>query len=404
MLSQLYTTTNKCYHKFISAGAKPGGQHAISQPVLSATLLTSLLTFLVSLLISYPVNADQAPLVQVANVQSWQNGATNNLHCTVTSPFLHQLTSQSEAKLSWILPAGTQVTKGQLLAEQDDFYLRRDVEQLQNDRAYSQSQADYASSEYARLKRLNNQQLVSASQLNNLSRQDNQAKLSVQGLDIQIKRAKYTLTHTQHFAPVSGQIVTTQGMPGGHLSTGDALLSIQSPQDKELTCEMPIAKYRQSNQLAHVQFLLSDSAPLHLKRRDFQLKQDTQSLLVYLALGKSAEQYLFGERLEVSMSYQKQGLSRIPYDALETSEQGYFVWQLDDENKVKRLSVKLVSSQDQYFLIDSSLSGGETLVTLGKKGLSEGQEVTPSRVSATDIKGLLAQNKQQLTQNQQALK
>lgn len=338
---------------------------------------------LTGLLFSPVLLAQQAPLVQIAKVEAWQGGATNNLHCEVTAPYLHQVTSQGEAKLNWILPAGSQVIKGQLLAEQDSFYLLRNLEKLENDRAFAQSQLDYNKSEYDRLNSLRSQQLVSVSQLNDLLRQKTQAKLLLQRLDIQIFEARHRLDHSKHFAQISGQVVETQAMPGAHLDIGDPVLSLLAQEDKELTCELPLAKYRQSNQLKNVQFSLGERALLTIKRRDFQLQQDTQSLRLYLALnaapGQMRSPLFFGERLEVLMRYQKPGLSKIPYDAMELQENGYFIWQLSNDNTVQRLPVKLVSSQTEHFLIESSLVGGETLITLGKKGLSNGQQVIPSR-------------------------
>ena len=66
-----------------------------------------------------------APLVKVSTVEAWQNGVVNTLNCQVAVQYLTVFASDSDAKLTFLLPKGTEVNKGELIAEQDNYYLQQ---------------------------------------------------------------------------------------------------------------------------------------------------------------------------------------------------------------------------------------------------------------------------------------
>lgn len=318
------------------------------------------------------------PLVRVDEVKSWQGGSEQTLHCKVQTPHQYQIASHGEARLKWVLSAGTQVEKGQLIAEQDGYYLERDIARLDIELASAEVEASHAGEEYQRLQALSQQQLVSQSQLKDLARISQQAELSARMLDEQLKEARYRLAHLKHHAPAAGQIMALASQPGEHLAIGQGIAQLQPVENKELLCDLPLIHYRQSNELTDVSFHLMDGSQLRLSRRSIDLQQDTQTLRIYLqASPAEQERLLLGERLSVVLSHETPGLSRIPHDALELSEDNYYVWQLTPDNNVTQQSVRIIATHEAYLLVESSLVAGDKVVTRGKQGLSEDQGVTP---------------------------
>jgi len=315
-------------------------------------------------------------LVEVTKVESWNRGATHTIHCEVETPHTYLLSSHNSARLKWVLPEGTEVTNGQLIAEQDGYYIAQSIERLKIEIESADAQQEYTASEYKRIRSLNEQDLVSSSQLNDMHRLSIQANLSKKKLEQQLQELQHRQNNLQHFAPVNGQILSMESQPGEYLDDGQTILKLQPIDNKELICELPLKKYRQHNQLSTAKFTFNGNTDLTLDRATLSLKEDSQTLALYLHADKSTQRsLLIGERLVVQVSYQSQDIARVPHDALELTDDAYYVWKLNEEQRVNRLAVTIISTQNDYFLVKSALQGGDRVVTFGKQGLEDKQQV-----------------------------
>jgi RND family efflux transporter MFP subunit len=347
----------------------PKSTYSFTKGRLTMTISTLMMSAL-----SY---ADSGKLVETATVKAWHNGATHQLHCRVQTPNIFHISSHNATRIQWLLPRGTQVSKGQLIAEQDGYYLETQINQLRIDRDSALAQQDYASDEYKRLQLLNKKNLVSPSRLNDMARLAKQAKLSKKLLETQLQEARFRQKKLQHFSPANGEIISNDTQPGEYLADGQNILKLQPLDNKELACELPLAKYRQNNQLQHASFTLNHDLHLTFIRKTQSLNENSQTLMVYLAPDSaSAASLLIGERLQVEVSYQSTDITRIPYDSLELSSDGYYVWQLMSDKKVHRLPVNIVSTQSDYFLVKSTLQANDQVITFGKQDLADDQQVS----------------------------
>ena len=351
-------------------------------PTFSSGIFTPVITIL-GFLISVQSSAQAEPLVRVVNVEPWVSGTKHTVHCRVDTPYLHQLSSHGEARLDWLKPPGSKVEKGQLIARQHSYYLQREVTRLSSDRDIATEEAEYLSSEYHRIQALDELKLVSQSSLKDLARRNRQAGITEDRLNNDLAEARYRLEHASHYSPVDGHVIDIQAAPGELLRSGANILRIQAEREKELICEVPLALYRQTNALGAAQFSLLSGEPLKLIRRGDQLREDTQGLNVYLKPTGDSTALLFGERLEVNLGYDEPGLSRLPYDALELDKDTHYVWRLNEKNQVTRKVVRIAASQENHVLIVSDLKPGDRVITTGKKGLSNDQQVTP--LDANDV-------------------
>jgi RND family efflux transporter MFP subunit len=315
-------------------------------------------------------------LVEVTEVESWNHGATHTIHCEVETPHTYLISSHNSARLKWVLPEGTEVTHGQLIAEQDSYYITQSIERLKIEIESAEVQQEYTSSEYKRIHSLNEQNLVSSSRLNDMSRLSIQAKLSKKKLEQQLQELQHRQHNLQHFSPVNGQILSMESQPGEYLDDGQTILKLQPIDNKELICELPLKKYRQHNQLSTAKFTFNDNTELTLDRTTLSLKEDSQTLGLYLHADESTQRaLLIGERLPIQVSYQSLDIARVPHDALELAGDAYYVWKLNEEERVSRLAVTIISTQSDYFLVKSTLQGGDRVVTFGKQGLENKQQV-----------------------------
>jgi len=359
-----------------------------NSPLLSLNLVVRKYMYLSIFVMLLPtlVTAETSKLVEVAKVESWNNGATHTIHCEVKTPNTYLLSSHNTARLKWALPEGSQVIRGQLIAEQDGYYIAQSIKRLEIEIESADVQQKYTTSEYKRIRLLNEQNLVSPSRLNDMYRLSIQANLSKEKLEQQLQELQHREKKLQHFAPVNGQIHSMESQPGEYLADGQTILNLQPIDNKELICELPLKKYRQHNKLKTAKFTLDGDYDLTFDRRTLFLNEDSQTLAIYLHADESRQQaLLLGERLQVVVSYQSQGISRVPHDALELAGDAYYVWKFNDDQSVNRLSVDIISTHNDYFLVNSPLQGGDNVVTFGKQGLAEKQQVKLSLESDKDV-------------------
>ncbi len=325
-------------------------------------------------------------LVDVAKVESWVQGATHTVHCEVTTPNTYLLSSHNSARLKWALPEGTQVTTGQLIAEQDGYYIAQSIERLKIEIESADVEQKHSAAEYKRIQALNEQSLVSSSRLNDMYRLSVQANLSRKKLKQQLQELQHREKNLQHFSPINGEIIRLESQPGEYLADGKTILQLQPVDNKELICALPLKKYRQHSRLKNAKFTLDGKVDFALERSTLSLNGDSQTLALYLLADKNSQrELLLGERLQVVVSYHSQDVSMVPHDALELAGDGYYVWKLNYGQRVKRLAVDIISTQNDYFLVKSSLLAGEYVVTFGKQGLVEKQQVELSPESNKEV-------------------
>ena len=319
------------------------------------------------------------PLVSVVDVTGWEKGASHTLYCQVQTANTYQLSSHSSARLNWVLPEGSLVKKGQLIASQDEYYLKNQINRLQLDVQSASAQEEFTAMELERLSSLN-KQLVSSSALHDIARQSKQALLNKKMLQQELEEATYRLKMLKHYAPVNGQILAMQAQLGENLDAGQNVIQIQPSDDKELACEISLGKYRQANQLIDANFLFANAIALKLDRQSISLNASSQTLKLFLQpVNRDQALMLIGERIPVSVSSKMPKLTRIPHDALEVGDDGYYTWRLTSDDKVNRIKIDIISSQENHFIVKSELIHGDKVVTFGKQGLTDSQQVEVNR-------------------------
>ena len=182
----------------------------------------------------------------------------------------------------------------------------------------------------------------------------------------------------QHYAPVNGELVSALSQPGEQLEDGQSILRIVPSDNRELNCRLPLALYHDSHVLQQATFSLENGVPLHLGRVSSVLSEKAQTLPLYFSLPEQGE-YLTGQRLRVRMELPVDGVTQVPFDALNLVADGYYVWQFAD-NRVNKIPVEVISTKGNQALVKSTLVKQDKVVVKGKQGLEPGK-----KVKATDV-------------------
>jgi RND family efflux transporter MFP subunit len=359
--------------KSISVGET--GMHFTKINQLKATIKAFVLFFMVTF-----CSLAQATQVKVDYVLPWDKGEQVLLYCTVDVSFKNQISSYAEAELTWALPEGSWVKKGDVLARQNSFYLDRQSKMLAIRIADANSKWDFTRKEYTRLQTLTKGH-VAESQLNSVKRQYEEAKYALAEMEQQREVINYRLSKLEHLAPAKGQVSHLLANLGENMAIGQPILLLFATQFKELACSVPLNVYQKFNEHSSkkklsVKYQFNESYSLSLKRQQASAQKDEQSLRVFLSLPAQLQASLVvGQRLQITMYQQQPNLTQVPFDAMILANEGNYVWRLDEDNKVHKQLVDIVAAQKVSFIVRSKMKSGSRVVVRGKQSVTAGKYV-----------------------------
>ncbi|QTL36455.1 efflux RND transporter periplasmic adaptor subunit [Pseudoalteromonas viridis] len=319
-----------------------------------------------------------ANLVSVAELETWEKGMVHNFWCSVSTPSRYQVSSHGTALLEWIKPQGSFVREGEVLAKQHTFYLEREVKTLELELAAAKITQEYEQRELRRLKKLS-MEVLSEFDLQEQENKFKLAELNVKQLQQKLEASRYQLAHFEHKAPVSGVIVEMHVEPGQSITQGQLMATIEPSEQRELKCQLPVDKYRAFSGVAglmNATYRTKDNQSLHYLRGNHIANKEAQ--VINFILGYEAnpgQDSLVGERVSVELSQHRAGLASIPYDALEITNNGYFVWYLRGDQTVDRQSVDVLFNVQDKAIVRTKLAPGNQVITTGKRGLTVGDKV-----------------------------
>jgi RND family efflux transporter MFP subunit len=324
------------------------------------------------------VNAEQ---VKAGTVKSWHHGEQVLLYCAVVTPFKNQISSYADAELVWLLPEGSLAKKGEVVARQDDFHLKRKRKMLDIQMSDATSKVDFSHKEYTRLQMLSKAH-VSRSALNRVKRQYQEAKHQLAEMEQQGEVINYRLSRLEHRAPVLARVANLMANLGENIAAGQAILQLIPTLSKELACSIPLDIYQKftlynKQGLSSLEFLFDKKHALTFKREQALANQVEQSLTVYLSLSAELQTRLvIGKRVQVTMYQERKNTTQVPFDAMVLEHDGNYVWVIDRDNKVSKQPVVIVSAQATSFIVRSALQVGAQVVVRGKQSMQAGIEVS----------------------------
>lgn len=328
------------------------------------------------LLLALPVGATEATkTVLVDTVQHHDNGVSYTLACKITAPGIYRVASHASAELLQILPVGRMVKKGDLVAKQDDVYLTRQIAIIKTDMESAKVAKRYADDEYQRMQRLTKSGMTAASELNNLKLQVDSSELKIQRLQQELELAQARANRLNHFAPFDAQVMTVNAEQGSQLVEGQPILQLLSVQNKQLECLLPIINYRGPDELQKNRFNL-ENTPLTLRETSQSLDTRGENLTLYFDHpAKDKRNLLVGQPQQITMRVYSEQITRVPNDAIELDGKNYRVWRVNDQDMAERIDLRILDSQDTFYIVESGLRPGDKVVVRGQHGLLPGQSV-----------------------------
>ncbi len=331
-----------------------------------------------SVIAAFPAWVSAAPKpVLVGSVLHHDAGVSHQLQCSIEAPTIFRISSFASAELVKLQPVGSTVKKGQLLARQDDSFLRAQSDIIKTDIESARVAKRYASEEYNRLNRLSKTGMAAATELNNLKFQLDSSELKIQRLQQELALVDMRINRLNHFAPFDAQVTAVMAELGSQLTEGQPILQLIATEDKQLACLLPVISYSDQAALKQHQF---DLRGIPLKLREISQQLDSKGdniVLLFNHPAKDRRDLLVGQRDNVQMMVFSDRITRVPNEAVELDGEHYRSWRVNADNKVERIEIKILGTADTHYIVDSVLRPGDKVVVSGQHGLLPELPVVP---------------------------
>ncbi|WP_036769261.1 MdtA/MuxA family multidrug efflux RND transporter periplasmic adaptor subunit [Photorhabdus australis] len=331
-----------------------------------------------------PLPPVQAAIAQKQTVPRFLTGlGTIQAAKTVT------VTSRVEGQLMALhFQEGQQIKQGDLLAEIDPRPFQVQLAQAEGQLAKDQATLANARQDLKRYQKLANTKLISQQEMDNQHALVRQYEASLKVDQAIIDNAKLQLTYSRITAPISGRVGLKQIDVGNFISSGnnspivvitqtdpvDALFSLPENdinavlQAQKRNHDVAVSAWDRSNQqqLAEGKLLSIDN------------QIDTATGTIKLKARFSNQDEILFPNQFVNIRIKVDTLENsvvIPSAALQMSNEGNFVWILDEDNKVSKHLVTVKLQDAQRVVISTGLTEGDKVVTDGIDRLTDGDKV-----------------------------
>lgn len=258
--------------------------------------------------------------------------------------------------------------------KQGDELVHLDDELLQAELIKESARLDKAAQNLKRLQRLIKSKAASIDELIAA-----QTEVAVQ--QAEVTRLETHIRRTSIKAPFDG-IITERLLEAGDLATENShLLTLVDPQSLVVDLSLPellLLQFKpQMPAMIHFGELSNKNEkmfPATVSRIYPTIDESTSMGLMELKPLTTPRDVLIGQAVNVKLETAARLQISIPYQALQQSRDGHYVYVVE-ENKVHKRPVEAAHFGSRQIGISSGLSDGETIVTRGFLGLEDGAEI-----------------------------
>lgn len=308
---------------------------------------------------------------------------------TVTAVSTVALRSQVDGELIALhFREGDQVKAGQLLAELDPRPWQVSLKQAQGQLARSQATLTNARRDLVRYEKLAKTGLASQQDLDAQRAKVSELQGTIQADEASVASAQLNLTWSRITAPVAGRVGLKKVDIGNYVSKGDSdgIVVITQTHPIDVIFSLPeshigsILRAQKRTELVPVeawdrgsQVRLSSGKLLSL---DNQIDPQTGTVKLKARFDNSDDILFPNQFVNIRMKIDTlEDAVTIPVSALQMSNEGYFVWVVNNDNKVSKKRVTSGIRYKQLVVITDGLAPGVRVVTDGLDKLTEGSVV-----------------------------
>ena len=368
--------TNVVPPKMALSRSKSGKENLFSSALITLTFITTLglLNF------CQKANAAETPekpahLVSVEFVKKEQVNPSIWLPANVISRKNAPISAEQTGQLLWIEDVGSQVEKGQLLAQIDDRHLKLQLAGQRAQVKQHQADVDYLTSHKARFLKLREKNNSALSEFERVNKDLTIAINEVAALNISVEQTLLSLEKTVIRAPFSGNISQRFAHVGELISIGRPLVQLIDTKNLDIKIAAPIsiAPFLQRGSKVIVKW---NQTLLELPVRTWSQAGDQASRTFDVRLAADGIAMLAGTAVTVSLPKQlpKEAIL-VPRDALMLRENETYVLTIDDDQQARKVAVLVGQGVKSWVSVTGALSVDDSVVVRGGERLRSGEKV-----------------------------
>ena len=294
---------------------------------------------------------------------------------TVVSRNDARIAAEVPGQLTFVAEVGDSVASGDVIARIDAQALEL---QLKNDEATIrrlEANLKYLDQQVERTRRLTEQQVVAANDLEELQSQYETARQELVQAQVGKEQTEYRLERTRVRAPFTGRVVERLQQPGGYIGIGGAIVRLVDTSRIEVRAQAPLSVAPHLREGMTILVKGQDKEAESTVRTIVQVG-DERSRMFEVRLGIEGEQWIIGSPVRVALpSNSPQQVVAIPRDALILRSDSIYVFRIDDEGKAERVEVEPGVGHASLIEVKGQIGPGDRIVVRGGERLREGQSV-----------------------------
>lgn len=316
-----------------------------------------------------------AHLVSVETVKKEQVNPSIWLPANVISRKNAPISAEQTGQLLWIEDVGSQVKKGQLLAQIDDRHLKLQLAGQRAQVKQHQADVDYLTGQKARFLKLREKNNSALSEFERVNKDLTIAINEVAALNISVEQTLLSLEKTTIRAPFTGNISQRFAHVGELISVGRPLVQLIDTKNLDIKIAAPIsiAPFLQRGSKVMVKW---NQTLLELPVRTWSQAGDQASRTFDVRLAADGIAMLAGTAVTVSLPKQlpKEAIL-VPRDALMLRENETYVLTIDDDQQAHKVTVLVGQGVKSWVSVTGALSVNDSVVVRGGERLQSGEKV-----------------------------
>ena len=329
--------------------------------------------------------AAEATLIRALAVQTSQFDRTSALTGEIRSRRESNLGFRVGGKvIERLVDIGDKVAEGDLLARLDSQDQQNALKSAQSEVAAAQASIEQSRTQEERQRKLLADGYTTRTQYDNAQRRYAQAQADLASAQAKLSAAQDTLSYTELRADRAGVITAKGAEPGQVVASGQMVVRLADPNEREAVFQVPGAGLRLETGAAmpsvEVRLVGDQNLVTEGTIREVSPGVDpvTRTYTVKVALDDPPPAFLLGSSVVGRARLPTQSVVNLPSSALFQTAQGEpAVWVVDQRRKTVSLRpVSVLQYDTGTVTVSNGLDAGETVVIGGSQKLRPGQKVT----------------------------
>jgi len=325
-------------------------------------------------LVATPQEAPAAP-VQVSEALFTDMAPSVLVPGTVVSRNDARIAAEVPGQLTFVAEVGDRAERGDVIARIDAQALEI---QLKNDEATIrrlEANLRYLDQQLERTRRLTEQQVVAANDLEQLQSQYETAEQELVQAQVGKEQTEFRLERTRVRAPFAGRVVERLQQPGGYIGMGGEIVRLVDTDHIEVRAQAPlvVAPYLREGMSVLVK---GEEQQAESKIRTVVQVGDERSRMFEVRLGIEGQPWIIGSPVRVALpSSSPQQVVAVPRDALVLRSDSIYLFKVSDEGKAERVVVETGIGHASLIEVRGDVAAGDRIVVRGGERLRPGQAV-----------------------------